>query len=285
MRVAGSVLTLICGIAVLVGVFMLWSNQLAGIDIFHGSGWNIISTFGVSDGAQPFLVLLSSILLILFILPCFILSMVTGGAKVATIVLSSLASVVALVAIGGAVWYIIDILIKLGPNFQLGVIGYGVYVSAAAALVGLIFAFVTLSASIASRPRPRYAVPQPAPAAAPTVAAAPPPPPPAPVTTPPPPPPPPPSPVVGVAVEEPSPVLAEEAQPTFAPAAAPVTEEAKAPAPEKPKKAKKPAAEKVAEAPSAKPEGIDESTLPMVQQPWETPEEFKARKKRKTVQF
>jgi len=47
-----------------------------------------------------------------------------------------------------------------------------------------------------------------------------------------------------------------------------------------------PAVEKSKKAPAAqKPEGIDESTLPMVQQPWETPEEFRARRKRRTVQF
>lgn len=285
MRVAGSILTLICGIVVLVGVFLPWFNTPIGA----ASGWNFIDAYGISNATQPFMVLLSGILLIVFILPCFILSMVTGGAKVATILLSTLASVVALVAIGGAVWYIIDVITATVPNLQLSIIGYGVYVSAAAALVGLIFAFVTLSASIGARPRPRYMTPQPAPAAAPTVAAAPPPPPPSPITTTPPPPPPPPVPETVVEVaEEPAPTVAEEAplaeQPVTTPAEETVTaiaEPAEAPAPEKPKKERKPVVEKVAEAPSAKPEGIDESALPMVQQPWESSADFKARKRRK----
>jgi len=68
-----------------------------------------------------------------------------------------------------------------------------------------------------------------------------------------------------------------------------VVAEAAPPLPPPPPPAPKPAVEKAkaepvvkqAKAPAGKPEGIDESKLPMVQQPWETPEEFRARKKRK----
>ena len=284
MRIAGSVLTLICGIVVLVGVFMLWAP--VGFFTVSGSGWDIIDKVGV----QPFMVLMAGIAVIGFALPSFIVSMVTRGGKAAVVTLSALASIASIVALGGAIWFIIDVLTSL-PNFQLSAIGYGVYISAAAALVGMIFGFVTMSAAIAAKPRPRVAryaaAPAPAPVTAPppapvvTMHAAPvvAPPPPAPVAaTPPPLPPPPPPPAPKPAAKK------VKAEPAFTPAAAePVVEEAKAkPAPKKPKK---PAVEKVEEAPAAKPEGIDESTLPMVQQPWETPEEFRARRKRRTVQF
>jgi len=206
MRIAGSVLTLICGIVVLVGVFMPWAQ--GNFFTVSGSGWDIIDRVGISDGAQPFMVLMAGIAVIGFALPSFIVSMVTRGGKAAVVTLSTLASIASIVALGGAVWFIIDVLTSL-PNFQLNVIGYGVYISAAAALVGMIFAFVTMSAAIAAKPRPRVAryaaAPAPAPApvtapppapvvtmhAAPVVAPPPPPRPPPPGAPPPPPPPPP----------------------------------------------------------------------------------------------
>ena len=244
MRIAGSVLTLICGIVVLVGVFMTWFSGTSGWDIIDVKMLGAIGFHPVCqhlDFYQPLMVLIAGIAVIVFALPSFIVSVVTRGGKAAVVTLSALASVASVVALGGAVWFIIDILIDVGPFFNmngLDIIDYGIFISAVAALVGMICAFVTMSAAISAKPRPRVARPTPAPAAVPVVA-------------PPPPPPPPPAPK-------------------------PAVDKVKA----------EPAVEKSKKAPAAqKPEGIDESTLPMVQQPWETPEEFRARRKRRTVQF
>jgi len=276
MRIAGSVLTLICGIVVLVGVFMTWFSGTSGWDIIDVKMLGAIGFHPVwqhLDFYQPLMVLIAGIAVIVFALPSFIVSVVTRGGKAAVVTLSALASVASVVALGGAVWFIIDILIDVGPFFNmngLDIIDYGIFISAVAALVGMICAFVTMSAAISAKPRPRVARPTPAPAAVPVVAPPPPPPapvvtmsaapvvtpplPPAPVAATPPPPPPPPPP----------------------PAPKPAVDKVKA----------EPAVEKSKKAPAAqKPEGIDESTLPMVQQPWETPEEFRARRKRRTVQF
>lgn len=292
MRIAGSVLTLICGIVVLVGVFLPWFDIQVGFISISGSGWDSIDMNGIANAKQAFMVLLAGILMIGCALTSFIVSMVTGGGKAAVVTLSAIASVFSLVALGGAIWFIIDILTAPGqPTIQFDIIGYGVYISAAAALVGMIFAFTTMSAAIAARPRPRPVRVAPAPAPAATAAAT--------VAPPPPPPPPPPAPeaVVEEVAEEPAPVVAEEAPPAeevvedvtaeevpeeeITEAVAPAA--AAAPAADRlaPKKTKKPVEKKVKKASVAeKPEGVDESMLPMVQQPWETSAEFKARKMR-----
>jgi outer membrane biosynthesis protein TonB len=286
MRIAGSVVVLIMGIAVLLGVFLTWLDVSFGpFGAFTDSGWNLFMDFGVSDATEPFLAFLGGVIMIGCGLVAFIVSMSTKGGRAAVMTMGIISSIAGLVAVGGALWYIIDAL----ANDVIDVVGYGVYISIVAALVGFTFAIITAATSGPRAPARAVRRPAPAPASVEAAAA------PAPAAHPPPPPPPPapePEPVVEEAVEEPAPVLAEEAPvaeeaaeepvaevapveevteeaaPAAAAAAAPVAEE------------KKPAPKRAKSSPAGKPEGVDESTLPMVQQSWETSAEFKARKKR-----
>ena len=174
MRIAGSIITLICGIVVVVGVFLLaWMNMCEqswlGYQCLASSGWDmtslkaIFADEGISsymlaslgyniDMYGVYLVLGGGALMAVCALPAFIVSLATKGGKAAVLTLSILAIVGALVAIGGCVWYIISALdvielTSLGGSF-LGIdsdctIYYGFYITAAAAVLGLVFAILT----------------------------------------------------------------------------------------------------------------------------------------------
>ena len=132
MRIAGSIITLICGIGVLVGVFLPWMSVPGWGSV---SGWDVVS-LGEIEG---YLVLGGGALMALCALPAFIVSVASKGGKAAVITLSIFATLAALVAVGGAIWFIVEMLTEGGGSF----IGYGLYVSAGAAVLGFIFGIVT----------------------------------------------------------------------------------------------------------------------------------------------
>ena len=296
MRIAGSVITLICGIVIVVGLFLPWGVAFPFIG--EGDGWWMrnINEVGL---VPPLLVLAGGIGTIVLALPAFIVSLATRGARAAVLSLGVLASVTASVAIVGAVWFLA--VAWLEPRFTA--ISYGSYVCAAAAVLGMIFATVTAAVSgvrvvkvVEVREVPAAAAAPPAEPveAAPAVEAAP-------VAEPvaeeiveaapaaeaapvaeedel--------APAVEEVAEEPAVEEVEEEPVAEADELAPAVEEDElAPAPPPPPPAAKPKppakAKKPAKAAAAgKPEGVKEEDLPLVQQPWETTAEFRARKKR-----
>lgn len=138
MRIAGPIITLACGIAVLVGVFLPWLNvPLAGI-IIPVSGWDVIG-FGIAKAPDVLLVLIGGILMIACALPAFIVSLVTKRAKGAVQALEIAVLVSAVLAIVGALWFLIPIV----SDGIAELIGYGLYMSIATAVLGLIFGIVT----------------------------------------------------------------------------------------------------------------------------------------------
>ena len=85
-------------------------------------------------------------------LPAFIVSLASKGGKAAIVTLGIFSILGAFVAIGGCIWYVISALdiidvasigmSFLGMNASLS-IAYGFYISAAAAVLGLVFAILT----------------------------------------------------------------------------------------------------------------------------------------------
>ena len=138
MRIAGSIITLICGIGVLVGVFLPWASAY---DPYYGwvsvSGWTLASAGGI----QAYLALGGGLVMTLCALPAFIVSLATRRGKAAVVTLSIFAILAALLAAGGAIWGIADLLIT-GGGYGVS-LGYGLYVSAGAAVLGFIFGIVT----------------------------------------------------------------------------------------------------------------------------------------------
>jgi len=304
MRIAGSLITFICGIVAVVGIFLPWVT-MAPFTGFTGTGtgwWLRDLMLGAGlmqvDAHTVTLVLIGGILMILFSLPCLIVSIAAPRARAVVMTLGIFAALSSLVAGGGAIWFIATAV----TDNAIASLQYGLYVSMAGAVLGGSFA---VTAASASGPAPaRKAARKPAPVAAPT-----------PVPAPEPAPAPAPEPVPVAEEEVPAAAaapVAEEAEEKPKKRGRkkkePVAEEAPAEAPEEPKKRgrkkKEPAveeaapveeapvaeeapAEPVAEAPKEEPKAAPaekarprDEDLPMVQQSWETKEEFRARKKR-----
>lgn len=142
MRAVGAVITLICGIAVLVGTFLPWlSKSILGFTISR-SGWDIVDTSGfdlaeliIPDNTHALLVFIGGIVMVACALTAVIISGMGKSARPAIIPLGIVASLAALAAFGGSVWFIIDIMDKDLADFM----SYGLYMSAGAALLGTIF--------------------------------------------------------------------------------------------------------------------------------------------------
>ena len=142
MRIAGSIITLICGIVVIVGVFLAWAKACYMGYCVTMSGWDGIS-MSISDSFNAYLVFIGGILMAVFALPAFIVSLATKGGRAAVATLSIFAIVGALAAIGGGIWFMIDAAV----NDMFGYISYGFYIAFAAAIVGFVFAILTAAFS------------------------------------------------------------------------------------------------------------------------------------------
>ena len=137
MRIAGSIITAICGIVVIVSIFLGW------IDLgYWGSAtaWDGISN-SIGDAMDVFLVFLGGIVMAACAIPPFIVSLASKGGRAAIVTLGLFAIVGALVAIGGCAWFLIDAITTDG--FQFDWLGFGVWIALAGAVVGFIFAILT----------------------------------------------------------------------------------------------------------------------------------------------
>ena len=95
MRIAGSIITAICGIVVIVAIFLAWYD----LGAYYGtiSAWDGIKASISVDGAlDVFLVFLGGILMTVFAIPAFIVSLASKGGRVAVLTLGILAIVGAL---------------------------------------------------------------------------------------------------------------------------------------------------------------------------------------------
>ncbi len=142
MRIAGSIITLICGIMVIVGVFLAWMDFGWGMT---ASGWDLASIGNYLGETfwETYIVLAGGVLMAVFALPAFIVSLASKGGRAAIVTLGIFAIVGSLVAVGGGVWYIIDAAV----NDVFSYVAYGFYIAFAAAIVGFIFAILTAAFS------------------------------------------------------------------------------------------------------------------------------------------
>ena len=154
MRIAGSIITAICGIVVVVSVFLTWLDMsysgygysfscgATGLNLLKGSVTCMGYTSDIGTATQPWLILGGGIVMTLFAIPAFIVSLAAKGGKAAIITLSIFAILGALVAIGGGIWTFIDV-----GGDGLSFLAYGFYIGFAAAVVGFIFAILTAAFS------------------------------------------------------------------------------------------------------------------------------------------
>jgi hypothetical protein len=140
MRIAGSIITAICGIVVIVSIFLTWVDVTSYYGYGTATAWTLIDS-SVGDWFYLLLVFIGGILMTVFAIPAFIVSLASKGGKAAIVTLSILALVGALLAIGGSVWFLVD------AADAFDVVSYGVYIAIAAAIVGFIFAILTAAFS------------------------------------------------------------------------------------------------------------------------------------------
>ena len=141
MRIAGSIITAICGIVVIVAIFLTWVD-MGSLGWGTMSAWNAISA-SVGDSMDVFLVFLGGILMTVFAIPAFIVSLASKGGRAAIVTLAIFAIVCALLAIGGSAWFLIDAV----RYDAFSIVGYGVYIAVAGAILGFIFAILTAAFS------------------------------------------------------------------------------------------------------------------------------------------
>jgi hypothetical protein len=143
MRTVGAVITLICGIAVLVGAFLPWlSTSLLGFTItISGMKVSEIADFFGKSIPEPYLVLIGGGVMIVAALIVLIVSLSVKGGRAATVPFGIIASLAATAALVGGIWFIIDVV----NEESLDILGYGVYLSAGAALLGTIFGTIMTS--------------------------------------------------------------------------------------------------------------------------------------------
>ena len=147
MRLVAVIIALLCGIAVLAGIFLPWgevsgsvlgvdwSMSATGMDIISSSGWDI-SDLALSDNFHAVLVLIGAAIMIVCALPALFLAASSGGGKIAVMPLGLLISLGSVIAIGGLVWFFVDM--SSVENWT-DCVGYGTYVCGGGAVLGLIF--------------------------------------------------------------------------------------------------------------------------------------------------
>ena len=170
MRKVGWIITLICGMVVIGGVFLAWANVCATVGGCRtGSGWDMLklgttlAPFGLKDMSCPYVVLVGGALMAIGALSAFIVSLSSKGSRGAIVKLSIFAMLGAVVAIGGCTWYIFSALhvrdvLSTAAGWTTS-INYGFYITEAAAIVGLISAIVTVVFSKGRKGHARKAIP------------------------------------------------------------------------------------------------------------------------------
>lgn len=139
MMIAGPIVVLVCGIVVLIGVFLPWiSGPAWWPTTITLSGWDGVSQYGLNNATEACLVFFGGVLIIGFALPAVIASLTSKGSQKTVRNLCILASVAALLAVGDALWALIPIVSDDLTDF----VSYGFYISFAAAILGLVFGII-----------------------------------------------------------------------------------------------------------------------------------------------
>jgi len=147
----GAIILLICSVLTLVGVFLPWINISMSYEGFYVSisvsGWDLVSELSFMDwmmagSIDPYLVVGGAIAMVVGTLGAIIVSRTSDDPGGALKVFGGAIIIGAIVAIIGAVWFMIDmtgdsLLSMMGINVG---IGYGLFISLIAAIGGIIAA-------------------------------------------------------------------------------------------------------------------------------------------------
>jgi len=133
-----TIITFVCGVVVVVGVFLTWLDGDPSAEIAASSGWNMVGTT-----AAPILVLVGGILMAVGGLVAFLFSLSAAGVETVLLVIGFVVRAMAIVALIGIIWFIADVISEYGREGGLGagfgLLGYGVFISFVFAGLGLAF--------------------------------------------------------------------------------------------------------------------------------------------------
>ena len=147
----GAIILLVCSVLTLVGVFLPWINismSYEGLSMsMNFSGWALVNELSFMDwmlagSIDPYLVIGGAIAMVVGTLGAIIVSRTSDDPEGALKIFGGAAILGAILAIVGAVWFMIDIsgdsmLGMMGINVSTG---YGLYISLLAAIGGIIAA-------------------------------------------------------------------------------------------------------------------------------------------------
>jgi len=143
MRIAGSIITAICGIVIIAAIFLTWVDASGYFGYGStASAWDLIDG-SAGDWWYLVIVLVGGILMALFAVPAFIVSLASKGSRAAIVTLSLFAIVGSVLSIFGSAYFIIDAV----SDDAFDIVSYGVWIALAGAIVGFIFAILTASFS------------------------------------------------------------------------------------------------------------------------------------------
>jgi hypothetical protein len=139
----GGILTLVCGILVLVGVYSPWL-KIPGEELTVVlNGWQVANyELETASFIEPYLVLGGGVTMIVCIVLALLLSLGGDISGSISMVLGILAKIAAVLVAIGAIWFIvISVTGKIGEYIgqESYSLGYGGYISVFAAALGLIF--------------------------------------------------------------------------------------------------------------------------------------------------
>jgi hypothetical protein len=131
MRKLTSIIMVVCGILVLVGLFLPWASFMG----FDSSGWDAIDSAGIDDAFSQLLVLIGALLVIGCSGYVMIMSFIGKG----KLRILRTMEIVSLVGATTAVAITLPTLIQYAiGDTAVGDIGYGLYISTILAIVGVI---------------------------------------------------------------------------------------------------------------------------------------------------
>lgn len=137
----GAILTLVCGVLVLVGVFTPWLKIPDEAVILNG--WQVANyEMETASFIEPYLVLGGGIAMIVCVLLALLLSFGGDVSESISLILGILAKIAAVLVAIGAIWFmVISLTGKIGEyiGYEAYSLGYGGYIALFGAIIGLIF--------------------------------------------------------------------------------------------------------------------------------------------------
>ncbi len=146
-------LALVGAVVLLVGIFLPWihyqSGSIGGFSISYSlSGWDVFNKSGLETAAaqlssdnHALIVFIATIVMLLCALAALLLSLKSKGGGGGIVALDIIISLAAVLAIGGLIWFLVDL---SSVNNWSDYIGAGIYICFVGVVLGLVGGILAL---------------------------------------------------------------------------------------------------------------------------------------------